>query len=383
MILNLNTSELFAKNYEATESIVVNQGGSRSGKTYSILQVLIAKAAQSKGKTYTIARKTLKSLRSTAMRDFFEILQQAELYNEAHHNKSENIYFFNGNRFEFMGMDDAQKKRGAKRHILFCCEANELTKEDFLQLEIRTTGQIYIDFNPSDEYHWLYEDVIPRAKFIQSTFRDNPFLDALTIERIRRLKKTDPEAWQVYGLGERAVSQENIFRFLTAEAPESAKLISYGMDFGYTNDPSVLVSIRIDGDNLYLKEHLYRTGMTNQDIGKELKRLEVDRRVPIYADSSEPKSIEELYRMGWNVKPSLKGKDSVNAGIQQMKTFVIHCDPSSANLIKEMRNYKWERDKNGRILNRPRDLFNHTTDAARYGLMSHLSKPHRGKYHLR
>lgn len=383
MILHINTSELFAHNYEAKEPIVVNQGGSRSGKTYSIIQVLIAKAAQSRGKTYTIARKTLKSLRSTAMRDFFDILQAAGLYTEAAHNKSENIYHLNGNRFEFIGMDDPQKKRGAKRHVLFCNEANELHKSDFLQLELRTTEQIFIDFNPSDEYHWLYEDVIPRAKFIQSTFRDNPFLDKLTIERIERLKQTDPEAWQVYGLGERAVSRENIFRFQITPAPEEAKLLSYGMDFGYTNDPSVLIELKVQGDNLYLKELLYRTGMTNQDIGKELARLGIDKRDPIYADSSEPKSIEEIYRMGFNCKPALKGKDSVNAGIQQMKTFVIHCDPDSPNLIKEMRNYKWEKDKNDRIINRPRDMFNHTTDAARYGLMSHLAKPHRGKYHLR
>lgn len=383
MIVNFETSELFLKNFEAEEPLIVNQGGSRSGKTYSILQVLVAKALGCTGKTFTIARKTLKALRPTAMRDFFDILNKAELYDEAKHNKTENIYMLHGNRIEFIGMDDSQKKRGAKRHILFCNEANELAKSDFLQLELRTTEQIFIDFNPSDEYHWLYEDAIPRAKFIKSTFLDNPFLDELTISRIKRLKKTDPEAWKVYGLGERAVSKETIFSIQIAPPPKEAKLISYGLDFGFSNDPSSLVEVKVDGDNLYLTELIHRTGMTNQDIAREFQRLAIDRRVPIYADSSEPKSIEEIYRHGWNIKPSLKGKDSVNAGIQQMKTFVIHINPDSKDLIKEFRNYKWEKDKNGRIINRARDEWNHGVDASRYGLTSHLSKPNRGKYHLR
>jgi phage terminase large subunit len=377
--LRLETSGLFRKNLEATDSIVVNQGGSRSGKTYSILQVLIIKAHQ----TFTIARKTLKSLRSTAMRDFFEILERAQMYDQSLHNKSDNIYFINGNRFEFMGMDDPQKKRGAKRHILFCNEANELAKEDFLQLELRTTEQIFIDFNPSDEYHWLYEDVIPRAHFIKSTYRNNPFLDALTIQRIERLKETDPQAWQVYGLGERAISRDNVFTFDERDIPKEAKLMSMGMDFGFTNDPTAFVEVWQDGDDVWIKERIYRTDMTNQDIGRELANLNIDRRDAIYCDSAEPKSIEELRRMGWNVRPADKGKDSVNAGIQLMKTFKLHVEPSSTNLIKELRNYKWTKDKDGRNLNKPVDAFNHAIDATRYAIFSKVGKPNHGKYHLR
>ena len=383
MKLRLETSGLFRKNLEATDSIVVNQGGSRSGKTYSILQVLIIKAHQTTGKTFTIARKTLKSLRSTAMRDFFEILEKAGMYDQSLHNKSDNIYFINGNRFEFMGMDDPQKKRGAKRHILFCNEANELAKEDFLQLELRTTEQIYIDFNPSDEYHWLYEDVIPRAQFIKSTYRNNPFLDALTIQRIERLKETDPQAWQVYGLGERAISRDNVFTFDEQPIPKEAKLMSMGMDFGFTNDPTAFVEVWAQGDDVWIRERIYRTDMTNQDIGRELKNLNIDRRDAIYCDSAEPKSIEELRRMGWNVRPADKGKDSVNAGIQLMKTFKLHVEPSSTNLIKELRNYKWTKDKDGRNLNKPVDAFNHAIDATRYAIFSKVGKPNHGKYHLR
>jgi len=280
-------------------------------------------------------------------------------------------------------MDDPQKKRGAKRHILFCNEANELAKEDFLQLELRTTEQIFIDFNPSDEYHWLYEDVIPRAHFIKSTYRNNPFLDALTIQRIERLKETDPQAWQVYGLGERAISRDNVFTFDEQPIPKEAKLMSMGMDFGFTNDPTAFVEVWAQGDDVWIKERIYRTDMTNQDIGRELKNLNIDRRDIIYCDSAEPKSIEELRRMGWNVRPADKGKDSVNAGIQLMKTFKIHVEPSSTNLIKELRNYKWTKDKDGRNLNKPVDAFNHAIDASRYAIFSKVGKPNHGKYHLR
>ena len=174
--LTFKTGPLFQPNYELKNEVIVNQGGSRSGKTYAILQVIICRAMERTGETFPIARKELSTLRTTAMRDFIDILKEADLYDEAHHNKSENTYMLNGNRIEFIGMDKSQKKRGAKRSYLFCNEINELSKDDWMQLEIRTTKQIWCDFNPSDEYHFVYTDIIPRAAFIKSTYLDHPFL---------------------------------------------------------------------------------------------------------------------------------------------------------------------------------------------------------------
>jgi phage terminase large subunit len=154
------------------------------------------------------------------------------------------------------------------------------------------------------------------------------------------------------------------------------------MDFGFTNDPTTLVAIYQQGDNIYLKELLYQTGLTNRDINDKLKFHEVERK-EVFADSAEPKSIEELYRMGWNIKPATKGQGSVNIGIDMMKRYQLHVTKDSVNMIKEFRNYKWQEDKNGNILNVPVDMFNHTIDAIRYGLYDKLARPNYGKYAVR
>jgi len=382
--VDFNTSWIFAENYNATESIVINQGGARSSKTYSILQMLIVKCMENRDLTITIVRKTLKALRSTAMRDFFDILKSHDLYVQDDHNRTDNIYQLNGNRIEFMGMDDPQKRRGASRDILFANEVNELTKEDWMQLEIRTRGQIFADFNPSDEFHWLYTEVIPRSKFIKSTYRDNPFLDAKVVERIERLKDTDPEAWRVYGLGEKAMSMDLIFpNFTISEIPESAKFLARGCDFGFTNDPTSIIDVYRDGDDLYFHERMYKWEMTNADIRKEMQLLEMDVRLPMYCDSADPKSIEELYRLGVNAKPSDKGKGSIIAGIQYLKSFHLHVTSDSHNMIKELRNYKWQKDKEEKRINVPVDNFNHCIDAMRYAVFTSLHSKGSGKYFIR
>jgi phage terminase large subunit len=384
-VLEVKTSELFERNYTAPTRIVVNQGGSRSGKTYSLLQMLIIMAMQEKGKVYSVVRKTLPSLKMTAYRDFFEILRNLDLYDESRHNKSDYTYTLNGNLFEFISLDQPQKKRGAKRDYLFCNECNELEWDAFFQLLVRTTGKIWIDYNPSDAFHWIYDRLLTRddVTYIQSTYKDNPFLDKSIVEEIERLQNTDEDYWRIYGLGERGMSRATIFQFGNAEVPQDATLLAYGMDFGYTNDPTALVAVYKSGDNLYVDELIYRTGMTNPDISNVLSSLGLDRRAEIYADSAEPKSIEELHRMGWNVKPTQKGADSVIVGIDVLKRHKIFVTPRSNNLIKEMQNYKWVEDKNGNLLNKPIDAFNHAIDAVRYATYNKLSRPNYGRYAIR
>jgi phage terminase large subunit len=382
----IRTNKVFNHLKHSDKKIVVEQGGTRSGKTYNILLWIIFEYTyRNTGKTITICRKSFPSLRASVMRDFFDILRNHDLYREEHHNKSSHEYHLNGNLVEFISLDQPQKIRGRKRNLLYINEANELFYEDWQQLIFRTDGRIILDYNPSESFHWIYDRVIPRedCDFYQTTYRDNPFLDEQIKNEIERLKETDEDYWRIYGLGERGMSRATIFQFGTSEIPQEAKLLSYGLDFGFTNDPSAIVAIYQHGDNLYLDELLYRTGMTNRDLHNHLQSLGLDRRDEIFADSAEPKSIEELHRFGWNVKPTAKGQDSINAGIDILKRHKLFATARSNNLIKELQNYKWTEDKNGNLLNKPIDVMNHALDAARYAVYNKLSKPNYGRYSIR
>jgi len=370
----------------SNKRIIIEQGGTRSGKTYNILMwIIFDYCAKNKGKIITICRKTYPALRATAMRDFFEILKTNGLYDESLHNKSSSEFKFKGNTIEFISLDKPTKIRGRKRDLLYINEANEITFEDWQQLIFRTTGRIILDYNPSDEFHFIYDKIKPRedADFFITTYKNNKFLSEDIIAEIERLKDIDPNYWKVYGLGEVGASQSIIFRVNDcADIPETATFLSYGMDFGFTNDPTTLVEVWKQGDDLFLKELLFKTGLTNRDIDNHLRLLGVERK-EIFADSAEPKSIEELYRMGWNIKPATKGQGSINIGIDMMKRYKIHITRDSLNMIKEFKNYKWAEDKNGIVLNTPVDMFNHTIDAVRYALYDKLARPNYGKYAVR
>jgi len=383
--MKIKVNKVYKHLRKSTKKIVVEQGGTRSGKTYNILLwVIFHYCAKHTGQTITIARKTFPAVRSSVMRDFFDILKQYGLYNEEAHNKSNSEYILNGNLVEFVSLDQPQKIRGRKRDLAFLNEANELTFEDWQQIVFRTNGRIILDYNPSDTFHWIYDKVIPRedADFYQTTYRDNPFLDPTIVAEIERLKETDEHYWRVYGLGERGTNRAQVFQFNTyQQLPAQAKFLSYGLDFGFTNDPSALVACYQWGDNLYFDEVLYSTNLTNQDLSQMFSKFDIGRYDEIFADSSEPKSIEELHRMGFNVKPTAKGTDSVNAGIDMLKRYKLHIKGS--NLMKEMENYKWMEDKNGNLLNKPEDKYNHAIDALRYGVWNKLSKPNYGRYTIR
>tara|TARA_Y100000114_G_C11737708_1_gene317179 strand:- start:210 stop:1373 length:1164 start_codon:yes stop_codon:yes gene_type:complete len=384
----VKTNIVFRHLQSTSKRIIIQQGGTRSGKTYNILIWLIYYCIQNTNQKQiiTICRKTFPSVRASVMRDFFEILNRIDLYNPENHNKSNHEYMLYGNVVEFISLDQPQKIRGRKRNLLFCNEANELSIEDWRQLSLRTTGRIILDYNPSDEYHWIYNEVIPRddCAFFKTTYLDNPFLSSTIIAEIERLKITDENYWRVYGLGERRQSKAVIFKFQEVDSiPEGCALISAGMDFGFTNDPTTLVLAYKKDIDLYFEELVYQTGLTNRDIHNKLTALGFDRRTEIYADSAEPKSIRELQLFGWNIKSTAKGKDSVMAGIDMLKRYRINVIKRSTNLIKELRNYKFVEDSNGRILNKPVDQYNHAIDAARYATYNRLSRPNYGRYAVR
>ena len=383
--MKIKTNVVFKHLLKSDKKISIEQGGTRSGKTYNILLYIIFHySLKNTGKTITICRKTFPSVRASVMRDFLDILKIHNCYFEANHNKSNHEYRLNGNLIEFISLDQPQKVRGRKRNLLFINEANELDYEDWQQLIFRTDEKIILDFNPSDEYHWIYDKVIPRqdADFNITTYLDNSFLSDSIKEEIERLKYTDEQYWQIYGLGIKGISKSTIFSYVEVnQIPEDAEFISYGADAGYTNDPTSLVSVFRKDYDLYIKEHLYQTQMTTIDIHNKWKEVGIERQT-IYFDSAEPRLIEELRRMGWNVRPSLKGADSINAGIDLLKRFKIHILKDSHNAIQEFRNYKWQEDRSGKMINKPIDKNNHLIDAIRYATYSVLSKPNFGKYTL-
>lgn len=383
--MKIQTNKVFRHCDNATKKILVEQGGTRSGKTYNILLWVIFKYCyENSKKTITICRKTFPAVRGTVMRDFLDILKINQLYNEENHAKSANEYYINGNLIEFISLDQPQKIRGRKRDLLFVNEANEINFEDWQQLIFRTNDRIIIDYNPSDEFHWIYDKVLTRddVEFYQTTYKDNPFISAEIVQEIERLKDTDENYWRVYGLGERGQSRSLVFTFQTTkEIPPQAKLVARGLDFGFSNDSTALVETYILDQDMYVNELIYRTGMTNQDIGNEFARLRLDRRDEVFCDSAEPKSIEEIHRMGWNVKPTYKG--SINIGIDMIRRYKLNVTESSLNIIKELRNYKYIEDKNGQLTNKPIDAFNHAIDALRYSIVNKLGRPRYGTYAIR
>ena len=380
-------SKLPATYYHVKESkakIQVHQGGTRSGKTFSILQCLIELCHKNSGLVVTICRKTFPALRATAMRDFFEILNREDIYNPDLHNKSDATYQLWGNMVEFISIDQPQKVRGRKRDVLFINEANEINLEDWRQLLLRTTGKVLIDYNPSDEFHWIYDEVIPRedAAFFQTTYQDNPFLPESVVMEIERFKEADENFWRVYGLGERGASQATVFTHWKEidQIPNEYKLLNLGLDFGYTADPTAIVRVYTDGHGFAVDELCYATRLTNSDISKVLRDSGVTRSDVIICDSAEPKSIDEIHAHGFNTHGARKGKDSVKNGIQFLHSRPLLVTARSVNVIKELRNYKWKEDKNGKQLNEPVDSFNHAIDAMRYAITFNQTNPNFGSY---
>lgn len=385
--MKIQTNIVFKHLQRSNKKIIVEQGGTRSGKTYNILLwIIFDYCAKNKKKVITICRKSLPTVRATVMRDFINILKDTNLYNTDAHNISKSEYLLFGNLIEFISLDQSQKVRGRKRDLLFVNEANELSWEDFQQLLFRTQYRIIIDYNPSDEFHWIYDKVITRddADFYKTTYLNNPFLAKSLIKEIERLKETDENYWNVYGLGERGVSQSLVFTNVSIidKIPSNATHLVYGLDFGYAIDPTALVEIYKQDDNLYFKEIIYECGLTNIALSKRFSNLGLSHHTSIFADSSEPKSIAEISRFGWNIKPATKGKDSINIGIDLLRRNKLHVTKDSINLIKEFRSYKYETNKDGIILPKPVDLNNHGIDAIRYGCIMKLTKPNFGKYHI-
>lgn len=356
--------------------VVHNIGGTRSSKSYSALQYCIVETLQNPT-IVTIVRKTIPSLKRTIMKDFKDILTGLGIWNDEDFNVTDRTWTYNGSTIQFISTDDAEKLRGVKSDILFIDEANELDEESYFQLSIRTSGKIILCYNPTiSPFHWLrrMEDC---ERYI-TTYKDNPYLPKEMIKAIEDLQFTNPKYWKIYGKGEYSANDKAIFQFDLCDDID-ADFVCFGFDAGYSNDPCALIAIYKNSDTLFLEELIYEKGMVTNDIIDRLKKLDIDKSQTIWCDSSEPRLIEELYRSGFNTKPVVKGKDSINFGIQVMKNYKIKILKTSQNLINEMYSYQYETDKHGYVTDRPEGGLDHGIDAARYGCMMSLSQKAQSK----
>jgi len=378
MIIDCNVQ--FEQLLNSNKRFRVHQGGTRSGKTYAICQyITYLLRTSTEPLTISVIRKTLPALKGSVMRDLIQIMEKIGMYYVGNHNKAENTFYYKNHLVEFLSVDEPQKIRGRKRNIAFLNEANELTLEDFRQINMRCTDFLILDFNPSDPIHWIYNEIIPREDCDTwiTTYKDNMFLSDELVFEIERMRERDPDYWRVYGEGQRAVfSARQIFNNWTfipyAEFPEFDDPV-IGLDFGFSNDPTAIVLMQKINDKIYIHELLYKTGMTNGDIAEFLKAGGYDKFLLFY-DSAEPKSGEELKRLGLWVKGATKGQGSVTAGISLLKEFDVIVSQESKNLQKEYNSYYWTELKDGTIINKPVDRFNHLMDAIRYGVYSQYGK---------
>ena len=368
--------------------IKIIQGGTSAGKTYGILPILITKAATYPRTDISVVAESIPHLRRGALKDFLKIMKETGRYFDERFNKSLLRYeFANGSVIEFFSADDSSKLRGARRDVLYINECNNVTFESYNELAIRTKKEVYLDFNPANEF-WVHKELKDEhdSDFLILTYKDNEALDKSIVDQIEKNRlKAETSAywsnwWRVYGLGEIGMLEGVIFSNWKQidKLPIEAKLIGIGLDFGYTNDPTAIIEIYNYNGQRILNELKYQTGMLNSDIAKELPK-----HVPVYADSSEPKSIDEIRRYGITIKGVTKGKDSINYGIDVMQRQDYLVTSNSVNLIKELRAYCWDTDKAGTRLNKPIDTNNHAIDALRYHEMETLGlNANYGKYHI-
>lgn len=347
------------------------QGGTSASKTVSILLLLIHAAQSDNTPTLTsIVSESFPHLKRGVMRDFLQIMETHHYFKPDRWNKTDFIYTFEtGSRIEFFSADQPSKVRGPRRDRLFINEANNVPYEAFDQLEVRTKEYVYLDWNPTTEF-WYYDKVAPRndVDHVVVTYRDNEALDEQIVRSIEQRRSN--KAWfQVYGEGQLGEIETRIYTGwpIIDEIPNEARLERYGLDFGYSNDPTAIVAVYYQNGRYIWDEVTYQKGLSNKMIADILLQLP---RARIVADSAEPKSIDELKSYKLTVVPANKGPGSVLQGIQNVQQQWISVIKRSVNLIREYRNYVWITDKDGRIINEPVDIYNHTMDAGRYAMES-------------
>ena len=388
---NIQVTRVYDKTVLAEKQgykIICHEGGSRSSKTWSIFQFFLLKALAGENLSFTIVRDRLTWIKSTLLKDLKEICAKYEINisPKVNINRSEQIYNINGSEFAFYGLDYAEKLHGRSQDWFWINEVMEVGQKHFDQLEMRTRIGGILDYNPYSDNHWVFDlHKRPDVKFIKSTMLDNDFLPAQIRNKILSYQPTeeniergtaDNYMWQVYGLGNKSKLKGSVFENwdIVDSVPSEARFIGYGQDFGYANDPTALIALYMMDNELYWDQLIYDKGLTNQDIAVEYEHLYIGKSEEIFADSSEPKSIEEIRKNGFNIKPTKKGADSIMYGIDLLKQYKMHITKRSSDLENELRKYKYQEDKVGNVINKPVDAFNHGIDAMRYIAVMKLGK---------
>lgn len=373
---------LYDANIEAVERTIVNQGGTSSGKTYSIMQVLFTLGMMESRQVITVVGQDIPNLKVGSYRDAKTILESSPILQSWYPiiNEGERIIkCVNGTIIEFKSYADAQDAKSGKRDYLFVNEANGITYEIYWQLAIRTRKKIFIDYNPSARF-WVHDEIIGRddVRLIISDHRKNYFLTDDEHSRIESIR--DEELWKVYARGLTGKIAGLVFTdwdIVDSLPPaDEWKMNACGLDFGFTNDPSALEQIVLAHGELWIDEKIYSTGLTNPEIAAKAKAAGITRQQQIIADCAEPKSIKELQAQGLWVTPSPKGADSIISGIDILKRYRIHVTRRSIGIISNLRAYKWDKDRDGNMTNKPEDKNNHGIDAIRYVGLAKL-KEHR------
>ena len=351
-------------------------GGTSAGKTFGIIPLLIDYAIKHPGKEISVVSESIPHLRKGAVKDFIKIMRSSKRWVEQRWNRTHLKYYFsNGAYIEFFSVDMPDKLRGARRDVLYVNEANNVKWQAYMQLAMRTSKFIWIDFNPTHEF-WYHTELVGGNDWCEVvlTYLDNEAApEGAVLEILKAKVKADAgDTWwanwyQVYGLGQIGILEGVIFENweVIDELPSEARFVGQGLDFGYSNDATAVIDVYKWNEFRILDEVLYSTGLLNTEIAEYL-------RGSIVADSAEPKSIEELFRMGFDIKGVTKGADSILFGIQVMQGQQYMITSRSLNLIKEFRNYGWDEDKNGQAMNKPIDRYNHGIDAVRYHEMEVL-----------
>ena len=375
---------------ELNKRIKVVKGGTSAGKTICILLILIDYAIRNDGKEISVVSESIPHLRRGAFKDFCQLLKGLGRYNDNQLNKSVLKYTFtNGSYIEFFSTDQSDKLRGARRTDLYINECNNVPFDAYNQLAVRTSGNIWLDYNPSSLF-WVDKEIIGQedADYITLTYKDNEVLDQAIVKEIEKAKEKSKTStywanwWRVYGLGEIG-SLEGVCIPDWKEIdnlPQEARLLAYGMDFGYSVDPTTLIALYKWNDAYIYDEVLYKKGMLNRDISRYLTQLDIKEN--IVADSAEPKSIAELQGYGHSIYGVSKGRDSVVYGINLINQNEIYVTSRSKNLKRELGGYVWAKDKEGNTLQKPSGEHPDCIDAARYVLTDQLENPNKGEYFI-
>lgn len=348
------------------------QGGTSSGKTFAVLPILIDIAAKNSISEISVVAESIPHLKRGAMKDFKKIMIETGRWVDSRWNATDFKYnFSNGSQIEFFSADNDSKLRGARRDYLYMNEANNMTFHAYTELASRTKKGVYLDWNPVNEF-WFHTDLQNDSDvdFIIVTYEDNEACPESALNFILKAKdKASTSAYwenwyKVYGLGQIGTLEGVIFNnWQTIDViPNDARLLGYGLDFGYSNDPTAIVEVYKWNDKRIVNEICYQKELSNSQIAKMIPS-----KMPTYCDSAEPKSIAELTKLGVRAFGVTKGADSINFGIQVMQEQDYLVTSQSTNLIKELRKYAWDKDKKtGAKLNKPIDDFNHAIDAFRY-----------------